>query len=110
MPLSEAQKLRKAEQDRKRYYENKLIKETQKALDKELKIQKEQERKDAIKKERIYRFKHMDLKRPKYGPNIKPNDTNILLNDLIINSDSDSENEIDPVSYEQPSRLKYTFV
>jgi hypothetical protein len=107
MPLTEAQKLRKAEQDSKRYYENKLIKETQKALDKELKIQKEQERKDAIKKERIYRFKHMDLKRPKYGPNIKPNDSNIILNDLIHD---DSDSEIDPVPYEQPSRLKYKFV
>lgn len=108
MVLSESQKLRKAEQDSKRYYENKLIKEKQKALDKETKIQKEQERKDAIKKERIYRFKHMDLKRPKYGPVLKPNDSDILLNDLIHDESDDSENEIVPVV--KPSALKFTFV
>ena len=110
MPLTEAQKLRKAEQDRKRYYENKLIKETQKALDKELKIQKEQERKDAIKKERIYRFKHMDLKRPKHGPNIKPNDSDIiLLNEIINSSESESEDEVTPDPIMATS-MKYNFV
>jgi len=109
MGLTESQKLRKSEQDSKRYYENKLIKEKQKAIALEKKIQKEQDRKNAIKHERIYRFKHMNLKRPKYGPEIEAPRIN-QCDDIILNDIINSDDEIEPIPYEQPSRLKYNFV
>jgi hypothetical protein len=52
------------------------------------------------KKKKAKKLAKINLEKPK----IK---SDILLND-IINSDSDAE--IDPIPYEQPSRLKYTFV
>lgn len=110
--LSEKQKAVKAQQDQKRYYEKKEEKIKMKALALEKKNALELARKELIKKNKIYNFRHMNLKRPKYGPEIKPISSNILLNDLIINSSESesSDSEIDPVPYEQPSALKYKFV
>lgn len=109
MVLTEKQRVKKAEQDSIRYYKNKELKIKMKALNKETKIQKEQDRKDAIKRDRIYRFKHMDLKRPKYGPQVKPNDSDILMNDFIISSESETDDEIEPVPI-IATQMKYNFV
>jgi len=104
--LSDAQRLKKSEQNSKRYYELKEIKLKNKAIALEKKKQMELERKQKIKENRIYNFHHMALKRPKYVPQINDD---ILLNDLI-HHDSESDDEKEPVPYEQPSRLKFTFV
>jgi hypothetical protein len=103
--LNEKQKAVKAMQDQKRYYEKKEEKIKMKALALEKKQNLELERKQKIKENKIYNFHHMR----KYKPQIEAPKINddIILNE-IINSDSDDEKE--PVPYEQPSRLKFTFV
>ena len=108
--LSEKQKAVKAQQDQKRYYEKKEEKIKMKALALEKKNALEVARKQKIKENKIYNFHHMKKYKPKSESESIVNDSDIILNDLIINSDSDSENEIDPVPYEQPSALKYKFV
>jgi len=103
--LNDQQKAKKAEQNSKRYYELKEIKLKNKAIALEKKKQMELERKQKIKENRIYNFVHMRKYRDRLeAPKI--NDF-ILLNDLIHD---ESDDEIEPVPYEQPSRLKFTFV
>ena len=107
--LSEKQKAVKAQQDQKRYYEKKEEKNKMKALALAKKNTLELERKQKIKENKIFNFHHMKKYKPKSEESIVKPVNDILLNE-IINS-SDDENEIDPVvPYEQPSRLKYTFV
>lgn len=104
--LSEAQKAKKAEQNSKRYYELKEIKLKNKELALEKKNALEVARKQKIKENKIYNFHHMKKYKPKSEESIV-NDRDIILNDLIHD---DSDSEIDPVPYKQPSALKYKFV
>ena len=92
--LNDQQKAKKAEQNSKRYYELKEIKLKNKAIALEKKNNLELARKQNIKANRIYNFKHMR----KYKPQSEV--TDILLNDLI-HHDSDSDTD---------TQMKFKFV
>ena len=109
--LNDQQKAKKAEQNSKRYYEKKEEKIKMKALALEKKNALEVARKQKIKENKIYNFHHMKKYKPKSEESIVNPCDSILLNNLIPDeSESESDSEIDPVPYEQPSALKFKFV
>ena len=98
--LNEKQKAIKAEQMRKRYFELKEQKIRMKALAIEQKNKQELERKELIRKNKIYNFHHMKKYRPQTEQLNKSID--ILLD--VVDTDSDEDNEIINI---QPVKFKF---
>lgn len=94
--LNEKQKAIKAEQMSKRYYELKEQKIRLKALAIERKKQSEIERKELIKKNKIFNFHHMK----KYRPQVEVNTLDILL-------DSESDEDDGEIINIQPAKFKF---